>query len=335
MDRIGGIMAEKTKILIVDDDTVLLDLMARRLEKMGYKPDRAQNGDEALPLIEANTYDLVITDIYMPKTTGIDLITMIKGKNPETQIIAITGGAMIEIALEAIEKGADAYMSKPFDHLKIFDHTVVRALEYRKLVQYKDQIEKNGASAKGKRDEVDGSALHLAEVKKIIESIPQGLVLVDSDGEIIAANSIAEDLINFGWDVKGIDPKSFRAALNGGEGASVQLNDTMYKMKAVELPKEHGDTHILFMLQTKQGPQMDGFERAHKYLEVLKTCLSWFYKQRLREKEFRVLRAMAVQVQKLEQLHDGSYHTTRRMSGMTARLPAMQDLGRVLSEGPQ
>jgi DNA-binding NtrC family response regulator len=226
-------MGEKTKILIVDDDAVLLDLMARRLEKMGYKPDRAQNGDEALPLIESNTYDLVITDIYMPKTTGIDLITIIKGKNPETQIIAITGGAMIEIALEAIEKGADAYMSKPFDHLKIFDHTVVRALEYRKLVQYKDQVEKNGASARGKQDKADGSGGYVDDVKKIIESIPQALVLVGSDGEIIAANSIAEELINFGWDVKGIDSRSFRAALNGGEGASVQLNGTMYKMKAV------------------------------------------------------------------------------------------------------
>ena len=328
-------MVEKSKILIVDDDAVLLDLMARRLEKMGYKPDRAQSGDEALPLIESNTYDLVITDIYMPKTTGIDLITMIKGKNPETQIIAITGGAMIEIALEAIEKGADAYMSKPFDHLRIFDHTVVRALEYRKLVQYKDQIEKNGASAKVKQGAKHGGAGYVGEVKKIIENIPQALVLVDSDGEIIAANAIAEDLISVGWDLKSIAPSSFREALNGGEGASIQLNGTMYKMRAVELPKENGDTHILFMLQTKQGPQMDGFERAHKYLEVLKTCLSWFYKQRLREKEFRVLRAMAVQVQKLEQLHDGSYHSARRTSGMTARLPAMQDLGRVLSEGPQ
>jgi CheY-like chemotaxis protein len=328
-------MAEKTKILIVDDDAVLLDLMARRLEKMGYKPDRAQSGDEALPLIESNIYDLVITDIYMPKTTGIDLITIIKGKNPETQIIAITGGAMIEIALEAIDKGADAYMSKPFDHLKIFDHTVVRALEYRKLVQYKDRIDRNEVGAKGEGGEVDSSAGYAVEVKKIIESIPQALVLVDSDGEILASNSIAEDLIDFGWDLKGIDSKSFRAALNGGEGASVQLNGMMYKMKAVELPKGNGDTHILFMLQTKQGPQMEGFERAHKYLEVLKTCLSWFYKQRLREKEFRVLRAMAVQVQKLEQLHDGSYQSSRRMSGMTARLPAMQDLGRVLSEGPQ
>jgi CheY-like chemotaxis protein len=276
---------------------------------------------------------LVITDIYMPKVSGIDLIGVVKEKNPETQVIAITGGAMIETALEAIDKGAHAYMSKPFDHLKIFDHTVVKTLEYRKLLQYKNQVEYGGAGA-NKSAQLRGKG-SIVEIKKIIESIPEALVLVDSGGEIVVANSTAKELISVGWDVKAIDPRSYRAAMNGGPGASVQLNGTTYKMKAVELPKDNGDTHVLFMLQSRLGPQISGDGRAHKYLEVLKTCLSWFYKQRLREKEFQVLRAMAVQVQKLEQIYDGSYQSARRLSGMTARLPAMQDLGKVLSDGPQ
>ncbi len=328
-------MAEKPRILIVDDDVVLLDLMARRLSRMGYDPDRANSGEDAVNLIELNSYDLVITDIYMPKITGIDLIGMIKERNPETQIIAITGGAMIEMALEALEKGADAYMSKPFDHLKIFDHTVARVLEYRKLIQYKDQAGKIGDGDRAIGSATTGAEGYAFEIKTIIESISQPVVLVDSDGEIVAANSSAKDLINLGWDVKAIEPKSFQDALNGGAGASVHVNGAVYKMKAVELPKDSGDTHILFMLKSLVGSQTDGYERAYKYLEVLKTCLSWFYKQRLREKEFRVLRAMAVQVQKLEQIYDGSYTTARRMSGMTAKLPAMQDLGKVLSDGPQ
>jgi len=326
-------MAEETRILIVDDDTVLLDLMARRLERMGYKPDRAHNGEEAIKFLERNTFDLVITDIYMPKITGIDLIGIIKDKNPDTQVIAITGGAMIEMALEAIEKGADAYMSKPFDHLKIFDHTVVKCLEFRKLLHYKTQAEETASGLK-EREVSEGNGT-VDEIRAIMESIPQALVLVGSDGEIIVANSFAEDLIHFGWNVKAIEPKSFRAALNGGSGASVQIKGSEYKLKAVELPRENGDTHILFMLQSQFGQQAGGYERANKYLEVLKTCLSWFYKQRLREKEFQVLRAMAVQVEKLEQIYDGSYNSARRLSGMTAKLPAMQDLGRVLSDGPQ
>jgi hypothetical protein len=271
----------------------------------------------------------------MPKITGIDLIGMIKQKNPDTQIIAITGGAMIEMALEALDKGADAYMSKPFDHLKIFDHTVARVLEYGKLIRNKDQF-RGQDPGNGAMDGLHiGGEGNVAEITMIIDCIPQPMAIVDTNGEIITANSSASDLIHSGWDVRAIDPKSFRAALNGGAGASIHVNGSVYKMSAVELPKANGDPHILFMLQSKAGSQIAGSERVEKYLEVLKTCLSWFYKQRLREKEFRVLRAMAVQVEKLEQIYDGSYNTARRMSGMTARLPAMQDLGKVLSDGAQ
>jgi CheY-like chemotaxis protein len=325
-------MSEEARILIVDDDAVLLDLMARRLVRMGYKPDSANSGEEAIDFLEANSYDLVVTDIYMPKITGIDLIGIIKQKNPKTQILAITGGAMIEMVLEALDKGADAYMSKPFDHLKIFDHTVTRMLEHHKLIQLRDHVEGSGSGASMIRSDGDGYSV---EILKIIDHLPQPIVLVDSNGDVIAANSIAKDLIKFGWNVKGIDPKSFKAALNGGPGASIQVNGTKYKMKAVELHKQNGDAHVLFMLQSILGVQTRGYERVQQYLDVLKTCLSWFYNQRLREKEFRVLRAMAVQVQKIEQIHDGSYERTRRMTGMTARLPAMEDLGKVLSDGPQ
>jgi CheY-like chemotaxis protein len=328
-------MSEESRILIVDDDAVLLDLMARRLVRMGYKPDSANSGEEAISLLEQNLYDLVVTDIYMPKITGLDLIEIIKQRNPETQILAVTGGAMIETVLEALDKGADVYMSKPFDHLKIFDHTVARMLEYHKLLQYRNQADRNGLGVGAKEGMHSEGKGYSVEVLKIIDHLPQPVVLVDTNGNVVAANSIAKDLISIGWDVKAIAPKAFKAALNGGSGASIQVNGTKYKMKAVELDKQNGDTHILFMLQSIIGAHSGGYERVQQYVDVLKTCLSWFYKQRLREKEFRVLRAMAVQVQKIEQIHDGTYEHTRRMTGMTARLPAMEELGKVLSDGPQ
>lgn len=328
-------MEKKPRILIVDDDMVLLDLMSRRIEKMGYKPDRTQDGEAAVEFIKSNIYDLVVTDIYMPKITGIDLITLIKEIDPTTQVIAITGGAMIEKALDAIEKGAYAYMSKPFDHLKIFDHTVKKALEYRQLLLSgsTDLYAASGGTIEGRGRVWDEG--YNGELSQIVECIPEALAIVDSDGEVVIANSTAKGLIKSGWDVKAIEPEIYNAALNGGSGASVLLNGMEYEVKAVELPKEDGDVHILFMLQSKLGSQLDGFHKARKYLEVLKTCLSWFYKQRMREKEFQVLRAMAVQVSKLEQIADGSYNAFNRSRGLTARLPAMQDLGKVLSDGPQ
>jgi CheY-like chemotaxis protein len=301
---------------------------------MGFVPDRALNGEEAVKYIESKQYSLVVTDIYMPDVTGIDIIEIVKEKDPFTQVIAITGGAMIEKALEAIEKGAYAYMSKPFDHLKIFDHTVKMALEYRHLALLAAQTRKAGLTDVSLGMEGSSSQEYLEELKQILECVPEALMIVDADGKVVVANSIAEDLIELGWDAKTIEPKAFQAAVNGGSGATVNVSGIEYRMKAVELHKKNGVMNILFMLQSLHNAQISSSHKARKYLDVLKSCLSWFYKQRLREKEFRVLRAMAVQVTKLEEIYMGTYHASR-MKGMTAHLPAMQDLDKVLSDGPQ
>lgn len=327
-------MTKEQRVLIVDDDAVLLDLMSRRLERIGFVPDRAHDGEEAVKFIENNQYALVVTDIYMPQVTGLQLIDVVKKKDPFTQVIAITGGAMIEMALEAIEKGAFAYMSKPFDHLKIFDHTVKMALEYRHLALMAAQGRKP-ESGDASKEMGHASWQEFAEqLKQILESVPEALMIVDADGEILVANSMAEDLVGLGWDAKGVEPDAFKAALNGGSGASVHVSGIEYRMKAVELRQKNGAMNILFMLQSLPSVHINSPQRTRKYLDVLKSCLSWFYKQRLREKEFRVLRAMAVQVTKLEEIYQGTYNASR-MKGMTARLPAMQDLDRVLSDGPQ
>jgi len=322
------------KILIVDDDVVLLDLMSRRLERIGYKPDRAQNGADAMRLVESNEYDLVVTDLYMPKASGIDLIGAVMRKDPQTQVIAITGGAMIDMALDAIEKGAFAYLSKPFDHLKVFDHAVTKALEYRSmlLAGFQPNSDKVGDPTANKDFSVGD--VYEDGLNQIIEAIPQALTILDSNGELVAANSTAKALMDLGWDLMNIEPEEFRRALNGGPGASIQIHSSPYILRAVELPKKEGDCHVLFHLQSVLPTQVNGFHRAGKYLDVLKTCLAWFYKQRLMEKEFQVLRAMAVQVSKLEQMHEGSYEADNRVSGLTARLPAMQELDKVLSDGP-
>jgi CheY-like chemotaxis protein len=323
------------KILIVDDDLVLLDLMSRRLERMGYQPDRAQNGEDAIRYVENNHYDLVVTDLYMPKASGVDLIGAVEKKDPQTQVIAITGGAMIDMALDAIEKGAFAYLSKPFDHLKVFDHAVKKALEYRSmlLAGFRPGSDTPMGSREGRESDVQDEVT--VELNQIIEAIPQALTILDSNGELVTANSTARSLMDLGWNLMNIEPEVFRSALNGGPGASIEIHGSQYILRAVELPKRDGDFHVLFHLQSLMPTQSNGFSRAGKYIDVLKTCLAWFYKQRLHQKEFQVLRAMAVQVSKLEQIYEGRYEVSQNVSGLTAQLPAMQDLGRVLSDGPQ
>jgi hypothetical protein len=236
------------------------------------------------------------------------------------------------MALDAIEKGAFAYLSKPFDHLKVFDHAVKKALEYRDMLLSGFTPGSHTATpnrAAGMQSD------HGNQLNQIIEAIPQALTILDSNGELVTANSTAQSLMDLGWDLLNIEPEDFRRALDGGPGASIEIHGSPYILRAVELAKEDGDFDVLFHLQSVMNTEAIEIPGAGKYLDVLKTCLAWFYKQRLRQREFQVLRAMAVQVSKIEEIYEGRYDAAHNMSGLTAQLPAMQDLGKVLSDGPQ
>ena len=114
-------------VLAVDDDPSLLKLMVRRLDKLGLQIEQASDGRSALELIESNTYDLVVTDIYMPGVTGLELLKQAKEREQHTQVIVVTAAATMENAVEALNNGAFAYLTKPFDHMSVFDNVVSRA----------------------------------------------------------------------------------------------------------------------------------------------------------------------------------------------------------------
>ena len=109
-------------ILIIDDDPSLLELMGSTLEQNGYTVEAITSGDEALRLIEGNTYDLIITDIIMPGKEGLETIREIKEKGVTTPIIAMSGGGEIEsdeylklaLGLGAVEAFKKPFKNRPF-----------------------------------------------------------------------------------------------------------------------------------------------------------------------------------------------------------------------------
>lgn len=101
-------------ILVVEDEKELSDLMAEFLRMFGYTVSTAGDGYDALALLETTTIDIVITDVRMPRMDGMNLMTIIKNKYSDLPVIIITGVNENKTRDIAHEKGADAFIAKPF-----------------------------------------------------------------------------------------------------------------------------------------------------------------------------------------------------------------------------
>lgn len=120
--------AEKECILAVDDSLDALEIVRRNLSSEGYRVVTARGVAEAIEILRAERIDLVITDLKMPKTSGMDLIRHVRENFNDTEVMMITGYATIEGAVEAMKTGAEEYLSKPFTDDELFT-AVKRALD--------------------------------------------------------------------------------------------------------------------------------------------------------------------------------------------------------------
>ncbi|MEK7196090.1 MAG: NAD(P)H-dependent oxidoreductase subunit E [Nitrospirota bacterium] len=127
-------MAEKPRILIVDDEIIVIRSAERVLKAEGYDVEGALGGREAIMKIEQNSYDLVFTDLKMPEVDGITLIRWIKKTKPSIGIVIITGYPSQDTIKEALELGIIDYVPKPFTPSVLLDVTE-RAAEWIKGIK--------------------------------------------------------------------------------------------------------------------------------------------------------------------------------------------------------
>jgi two-component system nitrogen regulation response regulator GlnG len=102
------------KILVADDDPALLEMMALTLSKEGFDAHRAASAAEARERIAAETFDLVVSDIYLGDATALDLLDEIRVTNPDATIILVTAQGTVETAAAATAAGVFDYLAKPF-----------------------------------------------------------------------------------------------------------------------------------------------------------------------------------------------------------------------------
>jgi len=153
-------MGERTGILVVDDDESVRKVLATILEENGYVVETAINGKEAIEKSNARFYNLALIDIRLPDMEGTKLLTAMKETTPRMVRIIITGYPSLQNAIEAVNKGADAYIVKPFNMDNV-------------LSTIREHLEKQQESKKYSEEKV---AEFIETRAKELETIPHGKV---------------------------------------------------------------------------------------------------------------------------------------------------------------
>ncbi len=127
------------RILIVDDEEVLRDVLEVVLRREGFDIVLASSGEEALSLLDGDEIDLMILDIMLPGISGIDTLRSVRISNPSLPVIIITAFSSIDGAIEAMKHGAFHYIPKPFKNEEVV-MTVNKALEQRRLTHENERL---------------------------------------------------------------------------------------------------------------------------------------------------------------------------------------------------
>ncbi len=118
------------RIMIIDDELDILDVLKQFLERIGtFDIETHSNPDTALQMAKTGDYDLILSDIMMPSTSGMDILEDIKKTNPNIKIILMTAYSSKNKVDESQRLGVDAFIKKPFKSLKDVEQTIISVLK--------------------------------------------------------------------------------------------------------------------------------------------------------------------------------------------------------------
>src|SRR4030065_2641634 len=169
---------ENETILVVDDDEDILELIERHLSNKGYDVVTAYDGEQALILLDKVKFDLVITDLKMPKVDGMEVLRKVKEKDPNIEVVILTGHGTMDSVIEALrDGGAFDYLQKPLYNIKQLSFVTKKALERKRLrLENLKLVETLGETNKKMKEK-------LARVSRDLNGI-MSIVATSSDHEL-------------------------------------------------------------------------------------------------------------------------------------------------------
>jgi two-component system response regulator HydG len=165
-------MTQQPTVLVVDDESSILDTLRILLRKDGYEVTIAQGGKAGLEQIRSGNHSIVVTDVRMPQVTGLDILKAAKEQDPETPVILMTAQASLQSAIQAVNEGAYYYIQKPFANDELLA-ILRRACEYRSIrvenKQLKQDFRRKADKAQATRPL--GKSRRFVELLKLAEQV--------------------------------------------------------------------------------------------------------------------------------------------------------------------
>lgn len=184
-----------SKILIIEDEAAIRNVIKNILldEDKSYEVDLAEDGEAGIKMISENDYDLIISDIKMPKKDGVQVLVEALESNPDLPFLMISGHGDIDTAVDCIKKGAFDYISKPPD-LNRFLSTVRNALDKKVLITKNKELTTENKALKrkvAKQYEMVGSSPALSQIQEIINKV------ADTDARVLITgpNGTGKELV--------------------------------------------------------------------------------------------------------------------------------------------
>jgi DNA-binding NtrC family response regulator len=176
-------MTKKLKILAVDDEAAMREVLRLRLESWGYDVAVAADGAEARRLAESESPDAVVSDVVMPDVSGLELLEWLQAGDPARPVILITAYGSVETAVEAMKIGARDFLTKPLDHprLKAVLEEALRDVEQRRETQRVDSRLDRGAGL-GKLIGTSKPMKKLLELVKVVAESDASAIITGESG---------------------------------------------------------------------------------------------------------------------------------------------------------
>jgi len=211
------------RLLIVDDDHGIVDLLAMQLKSEGYEIERALGGQEALDLIARDAPDLILLDIAMPGISGFDVLTHVRDNNLSMAIIMMTAFGSQDIAVEALRRGADNYLIKPFG-LEETRLTVARTLDKLSLERKNEALSRR----------LERELIQAAQIQReLLPGETLSLPGFELQARCISAREVGGDFYDWQYDFPGTFNLTVGDVMGKGMPAALLMTTVRATLRAV------------------------------------------------------------------------------------------------------